>query len=215
MVVLFKMAKTVKVYQRKGITHVPYNGAFYALQNPPGAEPHVSKIVPGTRVSIALVEDGVVAVRNIDGTGEFEYWALCSELTGKKAPKAKASASTVAHVVTVEEALNVLREAGYEIKEKTVAKTAHYPSQIERAILSGNWTYDQVKQMAQAISKAGDHIAENARYEFRPGDHIEWTGKRGYVRRGTVKSIGSKNAKIEADDCRCWRVYLGYLRKAS
>jgi hypothetical protein len=207
------MAKTVKVYRRKGITHVPHNGAFYS------AGPR-TRCAVGSRVIVSGGPDGasIIVRPDVPGAGvdDGEIWHVCRELDNpKKAPKAKASAPAVAHVVTVEEALNVLREAGYEVKEKTVAKTAHYPSQIERAILSGNWTYDQVKQMQRAISKAGDRIAENARYEFRPGDRIEWTGKRGYVQRGTVKSIGSKNAKIDADDGLCWRVYLGYLRKAS
>jgi hypothetical protein len=208
------MAKTVKVYRRKNITHVPYKGAFYA------AGPR-TRCAVGSRVTVSGGPDGasIIVTPDVAGAGvdDGEIWYVCRDLDNpKKAPKVKASAPVVAHVVTVDEALNVLCEAGYEVKEKTVVKTAYYPSQIERAILSGNWTYDQVKQMQNAISKASDRIAENARYEFRPGDRVEWDSKHGYVKRGVVLSTGKKNAKIKCDDdYLTWRVYLGFLRKAS
>lgn len=208
------MAKTVKVYRRKNITHVPYNGACYAPSGPTSFKPGVR-----VRVSAGDPSGSSVTVCNEKDINESETWlrTMVLETSKKKVPKVKASASApaVAHVVTVEEALSVLREAGYEFNEKTVVKTVCCPDQIARAIASGNWTFDQARKMQDAISVAGDRIAENARYEFRPGDRVMWTGKHGYTKRGTVKSIGAKNVKVDADDGLAWRVYLGYLRKAS
>jgi hypothetical protein len=74
-------------------------------------------------------------------------------------------------------------------------------------------TTDQLRELNRLTATILKGRAREARFNFRVGDRVEFTGRSGGVVRGTVDNIGPRNVMVKADDgWTRWRVGPSLLR---
>lgn len=76
-------------------------------------------------------------------------------------------------------------------------------------------TREQLDQVIEACRRQRQSLTSVARYMFRTGDQVKWSGKYGEPCSGRVIKVMRKNADVTKDgDGRRWRVSLSLLEKA-
>lgn len=87
-------------------------------------------------------------------------------------------------------------------------------SQIIAAIVAGNFTEDEIRQMNSATQFAFKQLQSKRKSSFRTGDRVKFTTREGTVITGKIEKIMQKNIRIVTDEGKGWRVAPSLLTKA-
>jgi hypothetical protein len=85
-------------------------------------------------------------------------------------------------------------------------------SQITNAIISGNFSNDELNLVIEAVKFARGQNARKAARTLQIGDTVSFNGRNGYVT-GKLESIKIKNAVVVSGFTR-WKVPLSMLEAA-
>jgi hypothetical protein len=84
--------------------------------------------------------------------------------------------------------------------------------EINRAIISGTWTNDELSSMIDAVKYNRNRLAEQAKAGIRVGDNVEFTSsKSGRLTRGFVTKKAIKYITVNTG-MGLWRVPANMLR---
>lgn len=87
-------------------------------------------------------------------------------------------------------------------------------SQINQAIIGGNFTNDDLNAIAQAVTFARNQIARKNRFVFNVGADVKFTASRtGQVINGKIAKVNRKFVIINTNTGR-WRVPMNMLEAA-
>ena len=88
-------------------------------------------------------------------------------------------------------------------------------SEINRAILAGNFTNDQLTSITDAIRFARAQIAQKNKYTLTVGSKVKFTNSRtGMEITGDVQKINRKFVIVKTDPLNTWRVPANMLSAA-
>ena len=88
-------------------------------------------------------------------------------------------------------------------------------SEINRAILAGNFTNDQLTSITDAIRFARAQIAQQNKYTLTVGTKVKFTNSRsGQVITGDVQKINRKFVIVKTNGYGTWRVPANMLSAA-
>jgi hypothetical protein len=88
-------------------------------------------------------------------------------------------------------------------------------SEINRAILAGNFTNDQLTSISDAIRFARAQIAQQNKYTLTVGTKVKFTNSRsGQVITGDVQKINRKFVIVKTGSLNTWRVPANMLSAA-
>ena len=88
-------------------------------------------------------------------------------------------------------------------------------SEINRAILAGNFTNDQLTSISDAIRFARAQIAQKNKYTLTVGTKVKFTNSRnGMVITGDVQKINRKFVIVKTGPFNTWRVPANMLSAA-
>lgn len=88
-----------------------------------------------------------------------------------------------------------------------------------QVLLSELRTHDlsrpQLNLLVEVVRMQQQRLTTSAKWKFRAGDRVKWTGKYGEERTGRVLKVMRKNADVQPDDDYLrWRVSLSLLERA-
>jgi len=88
-------------------------------------------------------------------------------------------------------------------------------SEINRAIISGNFTNDQLTSIVDAVRFARAEIAQKNKYTLKVGTKVKFTNSRnGMVITGDVQKINRKFVIVKTGPLNTWRVPANMLSAA-
>ena len=88
-------------------------------------------------------------------------------------------------------------------------------SEINRAIISGNFTNDQLTSIVDAVRFARAEIAQKNKYTLKVGTKVKFTNSRnGMVITGDVQKINRKFVIVKTGPLNTWRVPANMLEAA-
>jgi hypothetical protein len=88
-------------------------------------------------------------------------------------------------------------------------------SEINRAIISGNFTNDQLTSIIDAVKFARAQIAQQNKYTLTVGTKVKFTNSRsGMVITGDVQKINRKFVIVKTGPLNTWRVPANMLSAA-
>ena len=88
-------------------------------------------------------------------------------------------------------------------------------SEINRAIISGNFTNDQLTSIIDAVKFARAQIAQKNKYTLTIGTKVKFTNSRsGMVITGDVQKINRKFVIVKTGPLNTWRVPANMLSAA-
>jgi hypothetical protein len=88
-------------------------------------------------------------------------------------------------------------------------------SEINRAIISGNFTNDQLTSIIDAVKFARAQIAQQNKYTLTIGTKVKFTNSRsGMVITGDVQKINRKFVIVKTGPLNTWRVPANMLSAA-
>lgn len=85
-------------------------------------------------------------------------------------------------------------------------------SEINSAILNGNWSNEEIKSFVQAINYKMKEAQSRAVYSFRIGDKVSFTTRSGELIKGTVSKINQKTVTVNTSTS-TWKVSGTLLKK--
>jgi len=84
---------------------------------------------------------------------------------------------------------------------------------INKAILSGNFSADELRSISQATKAAYTMLQSREKFSFYVGQSVGFTAK-GELVKGKVTKINQKTINVRADNGREWKVSPSLLKKA-
>lgn len=87
-------------------------------------------------------------------------------------------------------------------------------SDINKAILSGNLSAEELRSISQATKAAYTMLQSRARFSFYVGESVSFTTRSGHPITGKVAKINQKTIQVRTDTGMEWKVSPSLLRKA-
>lgn len=85
---------------------------------------------------------------------------------------------------------------------------------INKAILSGNLSADELHSVNQAVKAAYTMLQSRAKFSFYVGESVRFTTRSGELVTGKVVKINQKTITVRTDTGMQWKVSPSLLRKA-
>jgi len=76
---------------------------------------------------------------------------------------------------------------------------------VTSAVLSGSWTVEDLRRIANAINLKSRELQARAAHSFGRGDKVQFMSKRGLIK-GTVTRVNQKTVSVQAFDGVQWKV---------
>lgn len=86
-------------------------------------------------------------------------------------------------------------------------------SQIAAAIVAGNFSDPEIREINAAVRFAYDKAVRAAPRQFKKGDRVQFKSRDGRIIEGTVEKVMQKNIRVKTDDGMGWRVGATLLTK--
>ncbi len=87
-------------------------------------------------------------------------------------------------------------------------------SDINKAILSGNFSADELRSISQATKAAYTMLQSRAKFAFYVGESVRFTTRSGELVTGKVTKINQKTINVRTNTGMEWKVSPSLLRKA-
>lgn len=87
-------------------------------------------------------------------------------------------------------------------------------SDINKAILSGNFSADELRSVSQAVKAAYAMAQSRAKFSFCVGQSVGFTSRSGELVTGKVTKINQKTINVRTNTGMEWKVSPSLLRKA-
>jgi ribosomal protein L35AE/L33A len=87
-------------------------------------------------------------------------------------------------------------------------------SDINKAILSGNFSADELRSISQATKAAYTMLQSRAKFAFYIGESVNFTNRLGQLITGKVTKINQKTINVRTNTGMEWKVSPSLLRKA-
>ena len=87
-------------------------------------------------------------------------------------------------------------------------------SDINKAILSGNLSADELRSINQALKAAYTMLQSRAKFSFYVGESVNFADRSGQLITGKVTKINQKTINVRTNTGMEWKVSPSLLRKA-
>lgn len=92
-------------------------------------------------------------------------------------------------------------------------KTMKTVSEINKAILSGNFSPDDIRSIQQALKAAYSNMQTREKFSYRVGEEVTFKARSGEYISGKITKINQKTINVRTNTGMEWKVSPSLLKK--